>query len=344
LDSPRPQVIAVSDEGSPTVASMVARVRAEGGEAHVLSAGRLPRDGCVALDELTPEIVVDGTRVRLDDCAGIWVWHAERPTPTDADAATARYVRREWELTLRALAAITPRAIWINHPSSADWLEANKLEQMRLAARAGFDVPPTLLSNDPDRIVEFAARFDSVAVKSQGGVWRELPGGGMAAAYTQRCTSAELRASCRALTRAPVVVQPYLEKAYELRVTVIDATAFFCRIDSQASERTKVDWRRQDFDHVAHDLVEPRPEDLDRIHALVRAAGLRYAAIDLLCTPDGHTYFLDLNPAGQFGWIEALTGAPILETLAGALMRRSPGGGPPSLRRAARRAARRPSG
>lgn len=310
----------MSDEGSPTVASLVACVSSLGGEAHVLSARQLPRDGCVALDDQTPEIVVGETRIPLGDCAGFWVWHAERPDATDADAATARYVRREWELMLRGLEAITPRGIWINHPSSADWIEANKLEQMRLASAAGFDAPPTLLSNDPDRIVDFAARFDSVAVKSQGGVWRELPEGGMAAAYTQRCTSAELRKSRRALTRAPVVVQPYLEKAYELRVTVIDAEAFFCRIDSQASDKTKVDWRRHDFDNVAHDLIEPEPDDVARIHALVQAAGLRYAAIDLLCTPDGRTYFLDLNPAGQFGWIEALTGAPILQTLAGALL------------------------
>jgi glutathione synthase/RimK-type ligase-like ATP-grasp enzyme len=274
----------------------------------------------VALDACGAEIRLGGDPIRLDACRGIWNWHAEPPLASDDDASTARYVRHEWELTLRGLAATAPESIWINHPLRASWLDGNKLAQMKLAARAGFDVPPTLLSNDPDRIVRFAQQFDQVAVKSQGGAWRETPDGAMAVAYTQRCTSAELDSSRTGLTRAPVLVQPYLEKACELRVTVVDRTVFVCRIDSQASARTEVDWRR-DVNAVSHELVEAAPDEVDRIRALVDAAGLRYAAIDLACTHDGKTYFLDLNPAGQFGWIETRTGAPILRTLAEALLR-----------------------
>jgi glutathione synthase/RimK-type ligase-like ATP-grasp enzyme len=273
----------------------------------------------VAIDAQGSEVQVDGARIRLDDCRGIWDWHAEPPLAWDEDEATARYVRREWELTLRGLAVTSSERIWVNHPAKADWLEANKLAQLKLAEQVGFDVPPTLLSNDAEVIVQFAQQFDQVAVKSQGGAWRELPEVGVAVAYTQRCTSAELDAHRGALARAPVLVQPYLEKAFELRVTVVDGTVFVCRIDSQASDRTEVDWRR-DVNAVPHELIEPSPQDVERIRALVRAAGLRYAAIDLACTPAGRTYFLELNPAGQFAWIEARTGAPILRTLAEALL------------------------
>jgi ribosomal protein S6-L-glutamate ligase RimK-like protein len=315
-----PQVIVASDEGSPTVSSLVECVASLGGEAHVLSKRRLPHEGCVALDARGGEVRLGGGRVRLDACRGIWNWHADTPLASDDDDHTARYVRREWELTLRGLAVTSPESIWVNHPLRASWLEGNKLAQMSLAARAGFDVPPTLLSNDPDKIVRFARQFDHVAVKSQGGAWRELPDGGVAVTYTQRCTSAELDASRGGLSRAPVLVQPYLAKAYELRVTVVDGTVFVCRIDSQASTRTEVDWRR-DVNAVTHELVDASPGEADRIRALVDAAGLRYAAIDLARTHDGQTYFLDLNPAGQFGWIEARTGAPILRTLAEALLR-----------------------
>jgi len=46
----------------------------------------------------------------------------------------------------------------------------------------------------------------------------------------------------------------------------------------------------------------------------------RYAAIDLIVAPDGRVYFLELNPSGQFGWIEQLTGAPITSRLCDALL------------------------
>lgn len=299
--------------------AVVASLTELGGDAHVLSARQLPRDGCVALDGEALEIGVDGTRVRLGDCVGVWQWHAAPPKPSDEDEAIERYVRREWELVLRALAACSSAGKWINHPPRADWLEANKLAQAKLAVEAGFDVPPTLVSNDPDRILAFARQHGTVAVKSQGGAWRARPEGPVEFAYTQCCTYAELDASRDALSRAPVVVQPYLDKADELRVTVVDTTVFACRIDSQASERTRLDWRR-DVDAAPHHLVDMQPLDEARVLALARAAGLRYAAIDLLRARDGRTYFLDLNPQGQFGWIEARTGAPITRTLASALL------------------------
>ena len=316
----RPHVVVISDEGSPTVESVVNCVSSLGGEAHVLSAAQLPRDGRVAFDDNQPQLGVSGTAVPVEGCSGVWLWHPDGPVALDSDDATARYIRREWELVLSGFAAITPREIWINHPSAARWMESNKLEQMRLARNVGYDVPPTLLSNDPDRITAFAGRFETVAVKSQGGVWREHPTGEVETAYTQLTTVAELRGKRGSLARAPVMVQPYLAKAYELRVTVIDTTTFFCRIDSQASERTRIDWRRYDHERVAHELVEPSPDEREKVLDLVRAAGLRYAAIDLLCTPGGETYFLDLNPSGQFAWIEAVTGAPITRTLSGALL------------------------
>jgi hypothetical protein len=310
----------LSDEGSPTVHSLVECVASLGGEAQVLSTRCLPGGGRLSLGTKGAGVRVGDSWIWLEDCRGIWHWHAETPQADNADPEIARYVRREWELAIRGLASLSPERIWVNHPFRAEWLEGNKLAQMKLAREAGFDVPPTLLSNDPDEIVPFSEAFDQVAVKSQGGAWRRMPDGKMAVAYTQRCTSDELDANRDALGQAPVMVQPYLEKAYELRVTVMDEAVFICRIDSQATERTEVDWRH-DVSAVPHRLLQPSPAEHSRFKRLMRAVGLRYAAIDLICTPDDRTYFLDLNPQGQFGWVEALTGAPIRSALAKGLLR-----------------------
>ena len=44
--------------------------------------------------------------------------------------------------------------------------------------------------------------------------------------------------------------------------------------------------------------------------------GLRYGAIDLIVTPEGRIVFLELNPTGQYLWIEQATGLPISLALA----------------------------
>lgn len=54
--------------------------------------------------------------------------------------------------------------------------------------------------------------------------------------------------------------------------------------------------------------------------ALDRSLGLAYSAIDMVLTPDGRYVFLEINPSGQFGWIESVTGLPLIETLADLLV------------------------
>ena len=53
-----------------------------------------------------------------------------------------------------------------------------------------------------------------------------------------------------------------------------------------------------------------------KLHELMNRLGLVYGAIDLRLTPDGRYVFLEINPAGQFLYIEKATGQPITAALA----------------------------
>jgi glutathione synthase/RimK-type ligase-like ATP-grasp enzyme len=88
---------------------------------------------------------------------------------------------------------------------------------------------------------------------------------------------------------------------------------FAVRIDSQVHAETAVDWRRRPFDL---DKPVDLPADLQaKMHALMRAFGLNYGAFDLIVTPDGRHVFLEVNPAGQYLWVEAATKLPITAAL-----------------------------
>jgi hypothetical protein len=52
----------------------------------------------------------------------------------------------------------------------------------------------------------------------------------------------------------------------------------------------------------------------------VAESGLVYGTIDLIVTPDNRYVFLELNSAGEYSWIEELTGLPISEAIADYLL------------------------
>jgi glutathione synthase/RimK-type ligase-like ATP-grasp enzyme len=52
---------------------------------------------------------------------------------------------------------------------------------------------------------------------------------------------------------------------------------------------------------------------------LMTALGLRFGALDFLLTPDDEWVFLEINPNGQWAFIEQATGLPIAAAIADAL-------------------------
>ena len=61
---------------------------------------------------------------------------------------------------------------------------------------------------------------------------------------------------------------------------------------------------------------------------LCRSLGLRYGAADLILSTEGEYVFLEVNPGGQFLFVEIQAGVPISDAIADALV-----SGPPQVRR-----------
>ena len=71
-------------------------------------------------------------------------------------------------------------------------------------------------------------------------------------------------------------------------------------------------------------LIEPPSDVTEGVHALMRSLGLVYGALDFVVTPEGEWVFLEVNPGGQYGWIESCTGAPLTSVLADLLTKGQP--------------------
>lgn len=213
-----------------------------------------------------------------------------------------------------------PRCAWVPAPLPVVTRASHKPLQLRFATDLGFDVPATVITNDPDELLAFWSTHhgDIVSKLPSPAMGRVLGAGGIAR-YTQRVTRADL-AHLESLRYAPMVFQEYVPKRSELRITVIGEQVFAAEIQSQKANRTKLDWRRYDPARTPHAIYD-LPVDIQRkCIDLVREMGLCYGAIDMVVTPEGNHVFLEINPAGQFLWIEQSTGLPICEALSELLM------------------------
>jgi MvdD family ATP-grasp ribosomal peptide maturase len=200
----------------------------------------------------------------------------------------------------------------------------NKQLQLQAAREQGLDIPRTLTTNDPAAARAFAGEcgggvvtkmLSSFAVYEQG---REL------VVFTNPVKPEDL-ADLSGLTLCPATFQELLPKSLELRVTVVGRRVMSAALDSQSSARAAHDWRRDGRrmiqDWRPHQLP---PEIEEKILRLMDYFSLNYGAIDIILTPDGRHVFLELNPSGEFFWLERSPGLPISQAIAELLLGHSP--------------------
>lgn len=205
-------------------------------------------------------------------------------------------------------------AVWINHPEKMVTAEFKPF-QLKLAKRAGMSIPKTLITNDPEEVSRFYEACNGrVIFKSLAnirGVSHDESS--VAFNYTSLLTSRD--ASQFHLVRNTVCLfQEYVDKAYELRINIVGNNIFATEIYSQNSDSTKIDWRRKysDLTFGTHQL----PARLEsQLRSFMQHMGLMFGAIDMIVTPDENYVFLEINPDGQWAWVEQLTGLEISEAV-----------------------------
>lgn len=122
----------------------------------------------------------------------------------------------------------------------------------------------------------------------------------------------------------PAILQPQLEKDFDLRITVVGKQVFPVAILSQQHAETSIDWRTWDISEgidLRHEPFDLPTEISEQCLALNRRLGLNFSCIDMVLTKGGEFVFLEVNPNGQWAWIESLVGLPIRDAIIDHLIR-----------------------
>jgi hypothetical protein len=254
-------------------------------------------------------IRIGDVTVECEEITGVWT-RGLGIEPVPKLASADNLIEAEWRTVLRALPAWIPHARWLN-PLDA-MANSNRIVQMREAGRLGLAVPPSLITTDSTAAKELLEREGSLIIKrlSQG----------RPSENADRILFAKLLTAADAellddLGPCPVLLQSVRHKLAELRTIVVGESVFSAGFSSARHAETSVDtrmWVSTDDSYFGFQLDA---ETAAKAVELTQALGLSYGALDFLIDADGSVTFLELNTAGQWGWIEAATGFPISATI-----------------------------
>jgi len=200
---------------------------------------------------------------------------------------------------------------WLNHPD-VNRAAAHKPRQLVVAARAGLTTPESLITNETDAAHTFASTQAKTVYKSlTGGPRTKDSQQSGRALYTTVVTPEEITPGVKHTAH---LFQTWTNKVYEVRITVVGNDFFAVRIDA-GSRAAHTDWR-SDYSSLSYTPVET-PDDVRRsVSRLMSDFRLTYAALDFVVTHEYRWVFLELNPNGQWGWIQLATGLPIATAIA----------------------------
>jgi hypothetical protein len=214
----------------------------------------------------------------------------------------------EWRATVDGIMVAPSSARFVNDPRiQGDGL---KPHQLQLAKEVGLAIPETLITSDADKAREFAARFQHRIIHKTLTAPRE---GFLATKLWNEADSQALKY----LELAPTIFQEQIRGSVDLRITAIGERLFAAGFPTTTFECGNDSWidNRLNFDVPYHEHALPASVHR-HIIALMRRLGLVFGTIDMKIDESGNYVFLEVNPQGQFLYIEILTGIPLSRLMA----------------------------
>jgi hypothetical protein len=245
----------------------------------------------------------------FDNVRAVW-WR--RPLAFELSQTTdkeyRKFLQHQYEFFWTGFFSFLPDiASWYND-WQADFAADRNVVQLRVASELGMSVPDTLISSSSLEAVEFAGRYEQTIFKSFGGSkphWRPT-----------RLFSKLAIDELWTTHNFPVIFQEYIAGDYDYRVICIDNHVTAVEFDTgRSSYRYDV---RVDSSMPCR-IITLESCVVKFLKQMLERFGLRYGAFDFRRRHSGELVFLELNPAGQFLYLDRRAGTDVSSAMARAL-------------------------
>jgi hypothetical protein len=253
--------------------------------------------------EVRRAVCLGAKTLDLDSVEAVWyrraLWPSSIPSLPPGERVFVAGELRHLAMGL----VLNPDVIWVN-PIDKVSVAEHKLYQLQVAQQLGFRVPRTLVSSDPLALRRFAAenRAGTICKPIFHGMFIDETSA--YSVYTRRITPESINDNVKV---CPVLLQEEITRSADVRVTFIGEKCFVADIKGDSGI---VDWRDPE---VSVDYSEGRlsSEVQAMCRTMLEKLGLRYGAFDFVRTLQGDLIFLEVNPTGEWAWLEDRLGFPM---------------------------------
>jgi len=259
-------------------------------------------------------IVLDTGRASYDlgSVQSVWFRRPYSYKLQIADSVQAAAAEVEFRDVLDGLWQLLSDKFWISHPGAIAKARL-KPYQLNAAVLAGFKIPDTIITNNPASAIDFC-KVGPTVFKPFSEYNLEYEDNLMTTLTT--LITDDILSKMAIVANQPVLLQRCITKKYEVRVTCVGSELFPTLISCENFE-TVIDQRSPGtYAKLNYKVCEIPTEVAECIRRLISSLNLEYAAIDLAINSEGEYIFFEVNPVGQWLWIEEITGHKISETLA----------------------------
>ncbi|KXH85208.1 MvdC/MvdD family ATP grasp protein [Chryseobacterium kwangjuense] len=264
--------------------------------------------------ELTDE---SGNTIHSKDIKGVWhrkAWGISVPEELDDDYKKI-FLNGYGNLRYN-LITVLEDIPWINPFENERKIDGSKMLQLKIAEKNNLTIPKTIFSNDEEKIISFFHEFcnGKAVAKLHSLTAKTMSGENLISTMIIEEDTLEHISD---IAYCPMIFQPYIDKAYELRIVYIAGEFFTGMINNSEN----ADWRLAQGDYAwsAYELPENVKTGLS---SMMEEMGLYMGAIDMIKGKDGAYYFLEVNPQGEWGMLQKELGFPIAEKIADNLIKR----------------------
>jgi glutathione synthase/RimK-type ligase-like ATP-grasp enzyme len=239
----------------------------------------------------------------------VWFRRTKLPPFENAKFEDRIYLQNEYETLLKNLLSVMDTK-WLSEPG-AIYRAENKLLQLKLARKIGFNTPKTLVTNSKIELKKFYEENNQDIIIKPLGISRIFKDDSLSFLFTNSVKKEHIDA-IENFDLTPCLFQNRIEKELELRITVVGENIFSAGVDSQSNIKTQLDWRKSQLQFFQYKI----PKDIsDKCIEMVKKLNLKFGAIDLIKDKNGNYIFLEINPNGQWAWIETQTQLPISDAI-----------------------------
>lgn len=299
------QILLLTQQGDAHADYIIPYIEKRGFEPVLLRTEEYPKELALSLgvSGSSSSVLLDGHAL---DPRSVWY---RRPRSLlvknrDVPVGVEEFVAKESALFIEMLLSEFRNGVrWISHPFDLQ-RAAVKTSQLRHAGSfTAMKVPETLVTNNPEEALRFCQKYNwNVVSKTLGPPVVRLEDGRLVNTYARKLSEDKV-GQLQSIRVCPTILQECIDVEKDFRITVIGSKLFAFELAKTGGVQA-LDWRSlPDKNLIPKDAELPKDVAGDCLR-LVQSFNLPFSTMDVVLSREGEYFFLDLNPNGQWLWLE----------------------------------------